>query len=178
MGLINENKSQHILVEAIDKLDEEVKKKARFTFCGDFGRVDLKIAEKIIGLVSRNRNVKLIDQLPHNQLLELYDKMDSVVVTSKEEAIATIMAEGLMKEMVGICSDTCGITAYLENGRDAYIYSYGDSDKLAEIITYVVNNYHCLEDMRKCGRKVYEEIYSEKAFIGKIDQIIKWTENK
>lgn len=102
--------------------------------------------------------------LPHDQLIELMKEMDAVVVCSKEETTSLVAVEGLMLGKVVICSDGCGIADYLNDGTDAYIFPAENYSWLCQKIKHVIDHYDELTELRKAGRAIYEQHFTEKTF--------------
>mgnify|MGYP000031520813 CR=1 FL=1 len=163
VGTIEKNKGQVILADAIEKLSYEYLKRAEFIFVGKIETADNLVLKKLYTLRENSNNVKVIDAMEQNELYKLYDYIDCIVVSSIKEATSAIAVEGLMKEKICICSDTCGVVNYLKDKESALIFPCGDSVALAEKIKYVIDNRCCLENIRKNGRMVYEKIYSMEA---------------
>ena len=123
VGTIDGNKGQGVLVDAIELLDEEIMRKTEFIFCGNRENAVGRELFKIDRAISRFNNVNLIPALERNDLYRLYNEIDAIIVPSKEETTSAIMVEAMMKGIPGICSDGCGITYYMENGRNGFIFN-------------------------------------------------------
>lgn len=161
-GFINSNKMPELFLQAILELPENYRKCAGFTFCGD--GVDSARKNMLQDCADIFPDIFYIPFLPHDQLIELMKEMDAVVVCSKEETTSLVAVEGLMLGKVVICSDGCGIADYLNDGTDAYIFPAENYSWLCQKIKHVIDHYDELTELRKAGRAIYEQHFTEKTF--------------
>ena len=173
VGEVNGNKGQDILVSAFEKLDKATRDKCELFFCGCNQRYNKELLLKLLDYIDMRENVHLLEGKPKEELYELYDEMDIVVVASYYESTSAVAVEGMMKEKLCICTETCGVCEYLENGKSALMFPRGDAVSLAKVLTKEVEQYDELEDVRKSGRKVYEENYTKTIFKKKILELLK-----
>ncbi|MBP3239043.1 MAG: glycosyltransferase [Oribacterium sp.] len=100
------------------------------------------------------------------------NKINSVVITSIEESTSLVSVEGLMMKKVVICSNGCGISRYIKNHEDGFTFPVRASDKLLEIIKYVIDNNKKLDMIRQHGRIIYENNYSFEIFKKKLKMLL------
>ena len=161
-GFINFNKMPELLLRAVLELPEIYRKRADFTFCGD--GVDIERTGLIKNCADEFSNIYYLPTLPHQEFIDLMDRMDVVVVCSKEETTSLVAVEGLMLEKIVICSDGCGVADYLKDGINSFMFAAGDHSQLCQKIKYVVDQFDRLKAVKKAGRKIYERYYTEEAF--------------
>lgn len=161
-GVINSNKMPELLLQAVRELPETYQKRADFTFCGD--GVDAGRKEMIRKYTENFSNILYLPAMPHQQLMEYIKNTDVIVVCSKEETTSLVAAEGFMMEKTVICSDGCGITDFLKDGIDSFLFSAGDHRELGKKIRYVLDHFEELAPVRRRGRDVYERYYTETVF--------------
>ena len=154
-------------------LDEGIKAKFDLYFCGENQRYHENLLLEILDFVDANENVHLLEGMPKEELYEMYDEMDIVLVASYYESTSAVAVEGLMKGKLCICTETCGVCEYLENGENAFMFKRGDAISLAQVLAKAINNYDELEYIRKNGRMVYEKIYTKEVFQEALIEVLK-----
>jgi glycosyltransferase involved in cell wall biosynthesis len=105
--------------------------------------------------------------------MELMGKSDAVIVSSVEETTSLVAVEALMMKKVLICSDGCGVTSYLEDGKNAFVFPTKDTDALCEKIKYTADNFGGLQAVAEAGRSVYEAHYSKENFARELEELLK-----
>ena len=102
--------------------------------------------------------------LEREKLLELYYDMDVVIAPSREDATPATIVEGLMYHKICVCSSGTGVSRYLEDGRNGFVFENKNVDDLSDKLEYIVCNFEKLGKLREQGRSVYEKIYSYEIF--------------
>lgn len=123
-----------------------------------------------------NLPVAVIPAMADDELLSCYDDMDIIIAPSFEESVAAVQA--FMKGKICICSDIAAPSDYAHDGKDAFLFSSGDSKELANKITLSIEHFEQLDEMAFNGRKLYERHYSAKAFLKRLLEIILAAEAK
>ncbi|MDD5999621.1 MAG: glycosyltransferase family 4 protein [Lachnospiraceae bacterium] len=165
---ICELKGQDILVQAIQKMKNVLRNKCTFIFLGELRNDNQREYKMIEELTKKYHNVRLISLLSRDKLLELYYDMDIIVAPSREDATPATIVEGLMYHKVCICSDGTGISRYIKDDNNGYVFKNADSDDLKDKLEYVVDNFNDLGRVREQGRKIYETIYDYDVFAKKV----------
>ena len=161
---ICELKGQDILVDAIKRMDTELRKKCKFIFLGEPRNDNRKECEMIERLTEEYENVKFDHLLEREKLLELYYDMDVGIAPSREDATPATIVEGLMYHKICVCSSGTGVSRYLEDGRNGFVFENKNVDDLSDKLEYIVCNFEKLGKLREQGRSVYEKIYSYEIF--------------
>lgn len=159
-GTLSSLKGIDVLAEAIRTLPEVYHERSEYIFVGNMSTAEEGILEDLLTLDNEYDNVKIYDSLNHDDIYRLYDKVSVVVVPSRLEPTSAVAVEGLMKRKICICTDICGVSYYLENGKNAIIIPAGNSEVLAEKIKYVIDNVADLKYMCDAGYEVYKSVYS------------------
>ncbi len=160
IGTLSTLKGVDVLATAIRLLPDEYHEKSEYIFVGNIRTSEDEILENLTELCNKYDNVKVYSSLKHDEVYRLYDKASVVVVPSRLEPTSAVAVEGLMKRKVCICTDICGVSHYLENGKNAIIIPAGNSEVLAEKIKYVIDNITDLKYMCNAGYEVYKKVYS------------------
>lgn len=159
-----ELKGQDILVHAIQKMDAGLRNKCRFIFLGDLRNDNINEYRMIEKLTEEYVNVELHSLVQREKLLDLYYDMDVVIAPSREDATPATIVEGLMYHKICICSSGTGVSRYLQDGKNGFVFNNENVDDLKDKLEYIVRNYEGLNQLRERGRTVYEEVYSYDMF--------------
>ena len=117
-------------------------------------------------------NVHMLEGMSKTELYNVYDYMHIVVVASYYESTYAVAVEGLMKEKLCICTESCGVCRYLKDGENVLMFKRGDSDSLARALEKAIMHYDDLEYIRKSGRLVYENIYTKAVFKNRLKELL------
>ena len=165
-------KGQDILLKAIIMLPEEYLEKAQFVFCGyclpgqeTFYRNIKEIARKIPEVV-------FLDELERSEVYEWYRRCDCVIAPSRVDATPTTIVEAMMHQKLCIVSDAAGISSYMKDCVNGFVFPSTNAQELFKRILLVIEARNELEKVAKAGRKVYEENFSIDAVAGKVDKMI------
>ena len=159
-----ELKGQDILVQAIKSMDAGLREKCKFVFLGELRNDNAKEYQMIETLAKEYQNVELHPLVEREKLLELYYDVDAVVAPSREDATPATIVEGLMYHKICICSSGTGVSRYLKDGWDGFVFENANADDLRNKLEYMVREFADLGELRERGRKVYETIYSYDIF--------------
>lgn len=164
IGIFCKGKGQDIAKDAISKLPTDLSEKCRFLFCGNCTDVEPDIYKPLIQFSKENPQVKIMDSLPHNAILEQIASTDYMLIPSREDSMPTVAAEAMMLSVPSIISDACGITRYLEADEECLMFPSGDVDALTQSITKAVRlrtqEAEQYEKMRMRARECYERNFS------------------
>ena len=177
-GTLSSLKGIDILAEAIRTLPEVYHERSEYIFVGNMSTAEEGILEDLLTLDNEYDNVKIYDSLNHDDIYRLYDKVSVVVVPSRLEPTSAVAVEGLMKRKICICTDICGVSYYLENGKNAIIIPAGNSEVLAEKIKYVIDNVADLKYMCDAGYEVYKSVYSMECLENSWKNVMKEWDNQ
>jgi len=122
------NKGIHILMQAIDKLNDiGMGKQLTFKLAGKGPLFDKYLSEITA------ENVKLLGFVSDEELLELYRSSDVYVFPTLFEGMPTVVLEAMANYLPVIVSDT-GATAELVDEKNGYLIQAGSVDALANTI--------------------------------------------
>lgn len=175
IGDVNGNKGQEILVKAFAMLDEDTRAKCELYFCGENQRFSERLLLEVLDYVDANDNVHMLEGMPKAELYEVYDEVDIVVVSSYYESTSAVAVEGLMKGKLCVCTETCGVCEYLENGESVLTFKRGDAKSLSEALDKAINQYASLGKVREKGRRVFEQVYTKEVFKKNLQELLEGT---
>ena len=170
IGSIEKRKGQDILLDAINLLPNQYKKKAQFAFVGNTLEKDL--LKKILDEIAINPNIKFYGSIPHNEVYRLYQQSICAVVPSRDEPLSVVAAEAMMFSKPCICSDHTGIAFFIKDGEDGLIFKSENSKELAEKIVYIMDHLEKAKEIGEAGRKLYDENFTIEKFKLRVNQAI------
>lgn len=168
-GTISTRKAQDVLVDAIMLLSEETREKADFTIIGNI--VEQHIYDYIVQKAQNIDNLKILDGVSHEEMLQMYENIDVIVCPSRVDPMPVVVTEGLMNSKVCIVSGQTGSAKIITDGKDGVICEVS-AESLAQKIEWVICNYENLDAMKENARKLYLEKFSMDVFEKNVLQIL------
>lgn len=102
-------------------------------------------------------NVKLLENMPNNQIQPLLSKMQFYLQLSLSEGFPNALSEGMLCECIPVVSDVGGMTDIVDDC--GYILKHKNVDELKTIIEGAINN-QLLDTLGKKARKRIEDNYT------------------
>ncbi|MGP1586919.1 MAG: glycosyltransferase family 4 protein [Treponemataceae bacterium] len=169
-------KGQDLLIKAIAGLPDEVKKNTEFWFVGP-GELKNAFETDIFDLAKNEECIKIKGEYKNNEMYKIYNQIDVVLVCSREEALSVVAIEGAIHNRISIVSDSAGISDYITDSKDGFVYPTLAINKLNEKILWCFNNKKRLEEMGKLARKnIFEKNFSMKVFSANLLKALKTLE--
>lgn len=161
IGYFENIKGQDILLEAISRLEDSVKKKIRILFVGyEKTLFAAQLKEKYSAL----KNVEYVGNVNRGQIHEILDRTDMLICPSRQDSMPTVVAEAMMHGMPCIVSSCIGTAKYIQDGINGFVFENENIEALRERIVWCVDNQEKLMEIGKNARKVFDEYFSIKAF--------------
>lgn len=173
IGYVSNIKGQDIFVEAVRKLDETERKKAEFWIIGNIS--DNSLGQGIKQAAQMIKNIKILGELNRREIEKVYQDIDVVVCSSREETMSIVMTEGMMYGKVCITTDKTGIAQYIEHGKNGFVCTAENIDGLCFVFQWILKHKGELEDIGKQARLTYEKFFSMEVFGNRIEKAL--TEN-
>jgi len=168
-------KGQDILIEAIQDLDKEILNQCEFHFCGSEDVKDEEIFNKITEAAKQNYPIEILPFMKKQEFLQYLETMDCLIVPSRLDTVSSVAVEMLMKEGVCICSDTCGISSYMEKQKIGLIFKNENVKDLADKIKEFYLKKEFYEGQRAGAKKVFQTYFSIDVFYKKVKHILETT---
>lgn len=165
-------KGQDILLKAIIMLPKEYLKKARFVFCGYRLPGQEAYYQNIKEIARKIPEVIFLEELERSEVYEWYKRCDCVLAPSRVDATPTTIVEAMMHQKLCIVSDAAGISSYMTDCVNGFVFPSANEAELLKRILLVIEARNDLEKVAKAGRRVYEENFSMDAVAGKVDKMI------
>lgn len=173
-------KNQLLLLEAVSMLPKDIAEKADFLLIGKVG--DELYYRSVDNKAKELANVRISGPVPYDKLMDIYRETACVVVPSIDDPMPVVLAEAMMMSKIVLCSDTTGTARYIENGVNGFVFSRKNALELEKKLEYIIGNFDMMNDVRKAGRKTYEQYFSQEIFtknlVGVVEKnIIRFTED-
>ena len=178
IGILAEHKGVHTIIEVLNQLSEEERKRVRLTI---LGKGHSQYEERLRSLVSQYQLSDLVmfhAPIPRAELPEFMGGFDVLLLPSIwAEPLARIMQEGLACGMVVIGSANGGTAETIVHGKNGLLFRPGDATDLAVQVKQLLDNPSLRQSLAKNGRRTAEERFninrmvSElEAYLGKVDE--------
>ena len=155
VGKYCELKSQDTVLRAVRNLKEN-KDKISIYLIGDISENErLELQHKYF-------DIKIIFTgiLNREEIYKLYNKIDIIICSSKRETMSLAITEGMMFGKVCIMTKTTGMSDYVINEENGFVYDYGNYAELSELLNDIMNNKYNLESIKKQARQTYEDNFT------------------
>lgn len=162
IGTIYSFKQQKLFIDAIELLNEQQRKYNNFWIIGKIA--DQEYAAKILKQIENKPYIKFFGEKSQKELSRLYDAIDIIVVCSKQESLPIVAVEAFMRRKPCIVCENTGISQYISNKVNGYIYKTNDVGELARAMKYFIDNKNVIEKVGESSRKIYEERFSFEKF--------------
>ncbi len=175
IGYIEVRKGQDILVQAIQRLDQDVREKAEFYFVGQNTSA---MAKEIMDIVENIHEILVTGPVDRKEIDALLDKTDILVCPSRDDPMPTVVAEAMMHGIPCIISDAAGTISYLEDEIDSLIFQNENVEQLKNILEKCIMGKVDLKKIGRKSRQVFEKYFSmdvfEKHLIELVQDIKDW----
>jgi glycosyltransferase involved in cell wall biosynthesis len=153
VAALRPEKAHHVFLEAAKRISSEVEN-AYFLIVGDGQRrSELEELSKKLGIADRTIFTGVRNDIP-----EILAIMDVVVLSSYPvvETFPVSLLEAMAMENPIVSTNVSGIPEMVEDGKNGFLVSVGDSDALAASVTKLLQDRKLAEKMGKSGRKLVE----------------------
>ncbi len=164
IGPLTYIKGQDLFLELRDKDEWMLNNRIKVWFIGD-------AEEKEKQRYTQIEWIEIKGEYNHNQLLELYDELDVVLSTSRNDTMPVSLIEGLMKRKLVISSDGTGVSDYITSGVDGVVYKRNNPLELWSAIEWAVNSKSKWSEMQENGFELYRRRFSVENFEKQIERL-------
>lgn len=174
VGTVDHRKGQDIFVEAIERLPDELRRKAIFRIIGSPipSHTGLAFCKKICVQASRIPEVECIDNMAFDRLQEFYAETDVFVCASRDDPMPIVITQGLMYSRVCLCSSAIGHAQLLEDKKDGLLFTNGSAEALSEKMAWILQNPNESAALGIAGRAIYEKHFLMGSFVKNVGDLI------
>ena len=169
IGFLEDIKGQDLLVQAIARLPGRIRRSSKFYFVGHnktfFGEMVQKESAAF-------EEIEFTGSVERKEIHELLNLSDVLICPSRQDSMPTVAAEAMMHSVPCMVSDVTGTAAYIQNNEDGFIFESENVQELAEKIEWCVKNRNELRHMGQRARKIYEKVFSMRAFEERLMEIV------
>ncbi len=151
-------KGQDILLDAVSSLPPEYIERSEFILCGYRLPACSKYYEDIKKLAAALPNVHMLDELDAEEMLKEYEKADCIVAPSRVDSLNSTVAEAMMCRRLVLVSSDAGISAYLKDCVNGFIFT--NKDELFKRLLLIISDVGSLQPIADRGRVCYEELFT------------------
>ncbi|SET25361.1 Glycosyl-transferase family 4 [Pseudobutyrivibrio sp. C4] len=162
VGVVQERKGQENFVEAISRMNPELREAAEFWIIGDC-KLYPDYVEKSKRIANKYSNIKWIDTVAQEELFELYKKIDVLVCSSLDDPMPVVVTEAMMNYRPCIVSTHTGTADLITDNVDGFVCN-PNVESLCEKMEYIITNKTVLLDVAKKGYLVYKNNFSLNIF--------------
>ena len=154
-------KGQDILLSAILSLPEEFRNRSFFIFCGYTLESQSEYKDAILNTASDMDNVLMLDELPQENVYSLMKYCHCIIAPSRIDCLPTTITEGLMLQKLCLVSDHTGISYYLKDCVNGFIFR--NREELIKRLLLIISDPDSLSNICKNGHKIYTDFFSPDA---------------
>ncbi len=166
-------KGQDVLLQAIMRLPEKYVDRVMFVFCGYQLEGQKVYYEKIKKISSQLKSVTFLEELDKQEVYEWYERCDCVIAPSRVDATPTTIIEAMMFERLCIVSNATGISEYMQDCVNGFIFQNENVEELLKRILLVIADGKSFGGIAKKGREIYEKYFSVSAVWEKLRDLDK-----
>lgn len=171
LGTVYNGKGQDIFIDAALNLSPDITDKCEFWIIGEYAERSsyyLNIQDSI----SKHSNIFFKGAMEKKAVEQLYAQIDVVVSASRSDMLPTVIAEGMMNQLVVVTSDATGMADYIEDGYNGFVFQSENVRMLTEKMEYIVQNFSQLDHVKENARKTYEKFFTNSQFKKNLEDII------
>ena len=165
IGAIEERKGQDILFEAIDKLPCEDRRECEFWLI--YQPIDptaVDFADKMMKWATSLPEVRMMGQIPHEKMADVYEKISILVCPSRSDTLPTVAAEAMQNGVPCIVSDGTGTAIYIENFKNGFVCPKENAEILAKRMMWCIHNKNKLPAMGRTAFETFQKYFSMEVF--------------
>lgn len=171
IGSIEPRKGQDILIQSILNLPKRFVENIEVYIIGR--NLDVEEYKKIKKMLRTVKNIHLLGQIPHEKVVEFFDKADLFVCSSRDEVFPLTLLEAMSVGKAIISTNVGGVSEMIRNNEEGVIVPKGDSLALADKIQYLHDNRDEIKRLGGNARKKFYENFTIEKFGDNVLDIVK-----
>ena len=172
VGKLGQVRKNHLLL--IDAL-ENINAKCSLTIIGtnpNYALSDLdyyKLLEQRVSQTTISEGIRILKDLPYQEILKQYIEHDIFVLPSVQESFAISVLEALAAGCTVISSNDNGSQWYIENGKNGFIFKKNDVADLTDKLGYLLHNPEEISTFGHNALETVKNVHNPKLFAEKIE---------
>jgi glycosyltransferase involved in cell wall biosynthesis len=168
IGRLAIQKGHRYLLDAVPRILQK-HPEAVFFIVGDGPiKEDLMAQTDSLGI---NKNVFFTGTLRGQQLVDIYSASDIIAVPSVVEPFGNISLEAMAMSKPVVASSVGGIPEAVTDGETGILVPPADPEKLADGITYLIENRETALTMGQAGKNRVESYFTARRLVDEIEEI-------
>lgn len=173
VGILAEHKGVHTIIEALNQLSAEEKKRVRLTILGKGHRQYEERLRNHVSTYQLSDVVEFRSPIPRPELPEFLGDHDVLLLPSTwAEPLARIMQEGLASGMVVVGSANGGTAETISHDENGLLFDAGDAGDLAKQIKRLMDDTPLRQSLGKNGRHIAEERFDINKMVSEIEKYL------
>lgn len=178
IGSIIKRKGTDIFVDAVKRINPSLREKARFLIVGEYVESEKTFYDDITNKIAECQReipaipVSILDETDHENMKDLYRRIDVVVCPSRVDPMPVVAAEAMSLGKLCIVSDKTGTSGYINNGIDGIVVDIDNAGALVCAMETVISNSDKMKRMGRESKKIYENYFSMDSFRNCLMKII------
>lgn len=169
IGYVEERKGQDILIDAIRKLPDSIKKQCEFWLVGQDTSL---LAQRIKQVTEDIPEVVFKGMVDREKINRILGETDVLICPSREDPMPTVAAEAMRQSTMCLVSDATGTSEYIQHKENGMVFESGNVPQLALDIAWCVENKKILREMGEKARVIYEKVFSVEVFEERLMEVI------
>lgn len=154
-----ERKNHLMLLNAIERLRGLFP--VRITLIGGHGNPEYELVYQKVCAFLREKKmegiVELVDWVPHDNLIEQYDRHNLFVLPSRGEEVGVSVLEAMGRGLPVICSNDAGVADYVVSGENGFLFNDNDPEDLFQVLKHALSLGDQLSSMGIESRRLVSE---------------------
>lgn len=170
LGSFEPRKGQDVLLEAIHKLDPEIRRRSSFKMAGRI--LDVEFFEKLKSRADDLGNTQLIEALDHSEAAALLNQADAVICPSRDETMPIVILEAMGLGKGVISTDVGGVREWIQHEMNGLLVGRENSDDLARAIARYVEEPALAREVAGAGLRTFERHFTLDRFAGRFAELL------
>ncbi len=170
LGSFEPRKGQDVLLEALHKLDPEIRRRSLFKMAGRV--LDAEFFQKLRSRADGLENTQLIEALDHSGATALLNQADAVICPSRDETMPIVILEAMGLGKGVISTDVGGVREWVRHEMNGLLVAPENPDELAHVITRYVEAPALAREVAAAGLRTFESHFTLDRFAGRFAELL------
>ncbi|MBE6096658.1 MAG: glycosyltransferase family 4 protein [Schwartzia succinivorans] len=153
-------KGQDVLVAAIKRIPDEIRKNMVFYIIGPENGSYTKEWKTQADMIPE---IKMIGELSQSELKRMYSEFDVLICPSRDDTVPIVVTQAFQNSIPCIVSNQVGQSMYMKNDYGGYVFESENTEQLSDAIVSMYNNKEKRARQGREGREIFEQYFSKNA---------------